>query len=207
MGFSGFQSGDWQNFIYLALILTMLASSIFFRREFKFIKILKYLAIWSALGLAIIVVYSYRYEFSDFKKRILGELNPSVAQVGNSGEMTIDLSQDGHFYLDVKVNGVPMRFMIDTGASDIVIGIDEARKIGVDVGKLTFNKPYQTANGKSWGASVILQKLEVGNATFHNVSASVNNADMGTSLLGMSFLRQFGKYEFYRDRLVLYREN
>lgn len=203
MSFSNLESGDWQNFIYLLLVLFVMAGSLFSRRDFAFSKIFKYLGIWSAVALVAIIFYSYRYEFSDFKNRILGEINPTAARTNESGELVINLSQDGHFYMDVIVNGVAMRFMIDTGASDIVIGVADAKKIGLDPKKLVFNKPYRTANGTSWGASITLRELEVGNIKFRNVAASVNNADMGMALLGMSFLRQFKKYEFYRDQLIL----
>lgn len=203
MDFASLNDSDHQNLLYLTLILVVLVSGLLSRRDLSFKKILKYLAAWSSIGLFIIILYSYRYEFSDFKNRIIGEIQPAGVQVTKSGELVITLSQDGHFYMDVKVNGLAMRFMIDTGASDIVINLGEAQRIGIDPKKLVFNKPYQTANGVSWGASVRLDKLEVGDVQFRNISASVNNASMGTSLLGMSFLRQFKKYEFYRDKLVL----
>jgi aspartyl protease family protein len=203
MNFDSLNKSDWQNFIYLALILVMFFSSLLSRRDLSLSKIFKYLAIWSATGLTAVSVYAYRYEFQDFKNRILGEIRPSSLQIRKSGEMMVNLAQDGHFYIDAKVNGVASRFMIDTGASDIVINLEAAQKLGIDPKKLTFNKPYQTANGTSWGASVTLEEFQIGNVKFRNIPASVNNADMGTSLLGMSFLRQFRKYEFYRDKLIL----
>lgn len=203
MDFSSLQKGDWQNFLYLALVLVALISSLLSRRDIGLAKIFKYLAIWSVVGFMGIALYSYRFEFSDFKARILGEINPSSALVGKNSEIIINLSQDGHFYLDVKINGVAMRFMIDTGASDITLSLEEARRIGINPEKLLFNKPYQTANGTSWGASIMLDEIEVADKKFYNISASVNNSDMGISLLGMSFLRQFHRYEFYRDKLVL----
>ncbi len=202
MDFNSFGTNDWQNFSYLALILVVMLSNLF-SRNLAFSKILKYLAIWSVVGLAIVALYSYRFEFSDFKNRIVAEISPTSVQVNDLGELEVSLAQDGHFYIDVKINNTPVRFMIDTGASDIVISIKEAKPLGINLEKLTFNKPYQTANGTSWGANVTLDEIEVGNVVFHNVAASINNADMGTSLLGMSFLRKFKKYEFYRDRLVL----
>lgn len=200
---SSLNSGDQQNFIYLALLLIMMIIGLFSRRDLGFGKILKYLGIWSAIGFVAIALYSYRYEFSDFKSRILGEINPSAARVTNNGELVINLSQDGHFYMNLKVNGIAMRFMIDTGASDIVISTQEAQRLGINLKKLLFNKRYQTANGTSWGASVTLSEVEVGNVKFNDVPASVNDADMGVSLLGMSFLTRFKKYEFYQDKLVL----
>ncbi|MBU6140723.1 MAG: TIGR02281 family clan AA aspartic protease [Proteobacteria bacterium] len=197
------QEGDYQNFIYLALILILLISSVASRRDLDFKKIVKYLAAWSGIGLVIVALYAYRFEFADFKMRILGEINPASAQVGESGELVINISQDGHFYLNTKINGVAIRFMIDTGASDIVLSVAEAEKIGVNTKILQFNKTYQTANGKSFGATIKLEELEVANVKFRNVTASVNSAEMGTSLLGMSFLRRCKKYEFYQDKLVL----
>ena len=197
------QESDYQNFIYLALLLVLLVSSLLSRRDLDFKKVLKYLAAWAAVGFVVVALYAYRFEFSDFKSRIAGELNPAKARVGKEGELIINLAQDGHFYLNTKINGAPIRFMIDTGASDLVLSIADAKKVGIDVKNLNFNKVYQTANGKSFGASIVLEEVEVANVKFVKVGASVNNAPMGVSLLGMSFLRQFRKYEFYQDRLVL----
>lgn len=203
MDFTHLSSSDWQSFASLSLILVMLVSSLLSRREMAFSKTLKYLALWSLIGLVTIALYAYRFEFSDFKTRIMGEINPSSVRINNAGELEITLSNDGHFYINAEINGVPVLFMIDTGASDIVISREQAKRVGINPQELVFDKPYQTANGKSWGARVKLDKVKVGNVVFRDVSASVNNADMGTSLLGMSFLRQFKKYEFYRDRLIL----
>lgn len=204
MSFSdGLNQGDLGNSIYLLLILVVLISGLVSRPNLKLGKILKYLGIWSILGFIIISLYAYRYEFSDFKNRVLGEINPSAARVNKSGQIVINLSRDGHFYIDVRINGLSTRFMIDTGASDIVISKSEAERVGINVNRLVFNKAYQTANGTSFGASTSFDELKVGNIKFRNVPASVNSAEMGISLLGMSFLRQFKKYEFYRDRLIL----
>ncbi len=196
-------NNDWQNFIYLAVILIFMIAGLLSRRDVNFAKILKYLVIWSVIGLISIALYAYRYEFSDFATRIKGEINPSAAQISGSGQIIINLSQDGHFYIDIKINEVPVRFMVDTGASNITLNIIDAKRLGIDPKKLDFNRQYQTANGTSWGASVNLKELEIAGIKFYNINASVNSADMGISLLGMSFLRQFKKYEFYQDRLVL----
>lgn len=191
------------NAIYLVIILVALISSLISRKDISFSKILKYLAIWSLIGFVAIALYSYRYEFSDFKSRIAGEINPSAAQVTNSGEIIIRASEDGHFYINTKINGSAVRFMIDTGASDITLTKIDAEKAGINLKTLQFNKAYQTANGVSYGAFCILKKFEIDEAVFYDVKASVNSAEMSTSLLGMSFLRQFKKYEFYQDKLAL----
>jgi aspartyl protease family protein len=93
--------------------------------------------------------------------------------------------------------------MIDTGASDIMLSISDAKKIGINTNNLIFNRPYQTANGRSFGASIKLKEVEISGIKFKDIYASVNEGDMGVALLGMSFLRRFSKYEFFQDRLVL----
>jgi len=93
--------------------------------------------------------------------------------------------------------------MIDTGASDISISLKDAKKIGVNIKNLEFNKRYQTANGIALGASISLKEMEVGEIKFFDLTASVNGGDMNNSLLGMSFLKRLKKYEFYQDQLIL----
>jgi aspartyl protease family protein len=203
MDFGDLATTNWQNFIYLLLILSMLLAGLFSRRDFSFKKNLKYLAIWSAIALGVITIFSYRYEFLEFKNRILGEINPAKAQKISSQQLVIRASKDGHFYINAKVNKVAVRFMIDTGASDIVISPKEAMRLGINLKNLSFNKLYQTANGNSWGANTLFEEVQIGDTKFYNIAASVNQSELETSLLGMSFLRRFTKYEFYRDQLIL----
>jgi aspartyl protease family protein len=200
---TNFQNTDWQNFIYLSLVLLLLAGSIFSRRDLPWRKILQYLGIWTLVALIGISLYAYRFEFSDFKNRVLGEINPTAARMNQGGQIVIKISQDEHFYVNLEINGRKILFMVDTGASDMVINQNDARRIGIDLSRLKFNRAYQTANGTSYGASVRLKEVKFGDLIFHDVPASVNSADMGISLLGMSFLRNFRKYEFTRDQLIL----
>lgn len=203
MDFSNLDSGNWQHFLYSALILAMLIGGIISRREITIGKTMKYLAIWFGIAAILIAFYSYRYEFSDFKNRITAEINPTKATFNKLSQIIINLSQDGHFYTSVKINGVDVRFMIDTGASDIAISLYDAKRIGINLENLNFDRRYQTANGISFGAGTILQEVEIAGVKFTDLNASVNNGDMGVSLLGMSFLKRMKKYEVFRDKLIL----
>lgn len=203
MDFNSFDSSNWPNLIYYILLLALVATGVFTRRDITFGKTVKYLAIWFVIAIVLLGLYSYRYEFSDFKTRIASELNPSKAQLNQDGKIIINISQDGHFYTNAKINGVDVRFMIDTGASDIAINLADAKRIGIDLTKLNFNRRYQTANGVSFGAAVILEKVEIVGVKFEKLNASVNNANMGVSLLGMSFLKRLKKYEVFQDQLIL----
>ncbi len=96
-----------------------------------------------------------------------------------------------------------MRFLIDTGASDIVLAPEDARRIGIDMGALTYSRSYQTANGLGEGAPLRIDSLRMGPIWLTDVPASVNRAPMDTSLLGMSFLRQIGSFEIEGRRMRL----
>lgn len=185
------------------LLLAFIASSIFTRGNMPFLKAVKYFSIWAAIAMFIIILYSFRFDFLEVKTRLVGELNPSHIQVNSSDKIIINMSYGNHFYANVKVNNKNIRFMIDTGATDMVLSLRDAKKAGINIAKLIFNKPYQTANGISYGASVVLKDVKFGNLNLKNVRASVNSTDMGVSLLGMSFLRNFKKYEFYQNKLIL----
>ena len=199
----GLDSDDTVNFIYLVLLLILLANGVLFNSKIKKSEVLKQLFLWLIIALVIIVIYSFRFEFIGIKNRIAGELFPGKAQSLGNNQISINISDDRHFYINLKVNGKNVRFMIDTGASDIVLNESDAKRIGIDLSKLSYNRIYQTANGKSLGAMAIVETIELNGLMFYDVGVSINNSDMGTSLLGMSFLRNFKRYEFYQDKLIL----
>jgi aspartyl protease family protein len=197
------QDGDLQQIIYLIILISVMVIGVSSRREMTLKKIIKYSLIWLGVAFGFIVLYAYRFEFGDFKNRISGEINPTSAQLNQRGQLVINISDDSHFYVKLLINKVPVLFMIDTGASDIMLSLKDANKIGINTRNLIFNRPYQTANGRSFGASILLKEVEISGIKFKDIYASVNEGDMGVALLGMSFLRRFSKYEFFQDRLVL----
>ncbi len=203
MNFNNLQDSDWQNFIFLSLLLVLMLSNILTRRNQNFGVILKYLGIWSLIGFIFVFIYSYRFELSNFKNRIIGELVPSKPQINDNGDITLTASENGHFYIDTKINDNNIRFMIDTGASSVSLSLQDAKTIGIDTNKLNFDIVYQTANGKSMGAAITIPEIEIGGIKFYDIKASVNSGNMGNSLLGMSFLKRLKRYEFYEDKLVL----
>lgn len=197
------ENNELVNIFYLFLLLTFIASSIFTRGNMPALRALKYFSIWAAIALSVIIIYSLRFNFIDFKNRVIGEINPSYVQYNSANKITINMSYGNHYYANVKINNKNIKFLIDTGASDIVLNLADAKKIGINLQDLIFNKPYQTANGISYGATIILQNVKFGDLELKNVRASVNKSNMGVSLLGMSFLSKFRKYEFYQNQLIL----
>jgi aspartyl protease family protein len=94
--------------------------------------------------------------------------------------------------------------LIDTGASTVVLKPADAQRLGIDVDRLKYTVPVQTANGTTYAAHVRLRTLTLGPISLNDVEALV--AKPGTlkeNLLGMSFLSRLRSYEFTTDMLTL----
>ena len=133
----------------------------------------------------------------------LGDLIPSGGIGVTGGAVSIRGNKSGHFVVEAVVDGVSVRFLVDTGASDAILGPGDAARLGFDVKTLAFTWPYQTANGLVFGAPVRLGLLSIGPITMTGVRASVNGAPMKRSLLGMSFLGRLSGYDVSRETMIL----
>lgn len=115
---------------------------------------------------------------------------PSVVHSVSDGrrEIAIPVSRDGHYYLDGAVNGVPIKFMIDTGATYVAVGEDFARKARLPEG---FTGYFGTANGTVEGRIVKDQVVEAEGFKVSGLSVAVTPLGGGQGLLGQNFLRRF----------------
>jgi aspartyl protease family protein len=183
--------------------LFLVSSSLLFVREFNLKKTARNLLLWLAVGLVLIIGFAYQNELMDLGQRLRGALFPGYAVQTGAREMTISEGEDGHYHVYGAVNGVQIAFLIDTGATDIVLDPDDARRIGLKLEDLTFDKPFGSANGVGHGASIEVDTLSVGPIQLTKVRMSVNGARMGSSLLGMAFLKQLKSYSFSGGKLTL----
>ena len=127
---------------------------------------------------------------------------PQALQVGE-GRLEVPIGRDGHAYLTAQVNGVDVRFVVDTGASLVSLSRADARRVGLDPDRLAYFGLAQTANGRVSTAPVTLDSVTIGDFTARKVPGVVIDGDIGISLLGMTFLNRFGRVSFEGNRLVL----
>jgi aspartyl protease family protein len=112
----------------------------------------------------------------------------AAAARGGAGSVTLAADARGHFVTEAQVNGAPIRFLVDTGATLISLPLAEAQRLGIDTSKAPHGTAM-TANGATLVYRVKLDTVRVGGVELHNVDALVHQGPgLGVALLGMSFL-------------------
>ena len=112
---------------------------------------------------------------------------------------------DGHYYLTLTVNGAPVLFTVDTGATDVVLSRQDAEAAGIDLAALSYLGTAFTANGPVATARVTLDRVELEGTVEADVPAVVTDGDLRGSLLGMAYLDRFARIEIAGARLILTR--
>jgi aspartyl protease family protein len=126
---------------------------------------------------------------------LLGQHQRSTASSSSRDSVTLAADARGHFLADGAVNGVPMRFLVDTGATSIALPASEAQRLGIDYRKGERGL-VQTANGNVQVYRVTLDSVKVGSIELQSVEAVVTERGLSIPLLGMSFLN---RVEMKRD--------
>lgn len=131
----------------------------------------------------------------------------SPVSADKSGEpRTLVLNADlrGHYAVHAMVDGLRVKMLVDTGATYLALSYEDAVKAGIRVQPRDFKLRMSTANGVSSAAPVKIAEVKVGDIVVRNVDAVVcSPGALGTSLLGMSFLRKLGAFEMSQGRLTL----
>jgi aspartyl protease family protein len=207
---AGFDPSDFAIVVASVALLIFLGSSIAGSYRGRAGQAARDLLTWAMVALLLIAGYSYRDEILSLGHRVVGELLPpgsalrSDAQVEGERSVRIRRRPDGHFVARTQANGVTLTMLIDTGASTVVLKPADAQRLGIDVDKLKYTVPVQTANGTTYAAHVRLRNLTLGPITLNEVEALVAKpGSLKENLLGMSFLSRLRSYEFTSDTLTL----
>lgn len=161
------------------------------------------LAFWIGALIAVAGLYGFRHELKAAGLKLAGAIVPGFAvEAGN--DLVITRGRSGMFVINASVNGAPVRFLFDTGASGISLTAEDARRAGIAVAATDFTLPTSTANGIAQVAPVRIDRLEIGPIALADLRATVSRPGaLTTSLLGHGFLDRLASYEVRGDRLVL----
>lgn len=187
---------DLPRLVYLVLLLAVVGGYFIVESRGRLGRSAQQAAIWGLIFVGAVAVAGL---WGDLRRAAL----PGEALV-RGDTLEVPVSEDGHYYLTAEVNGTKVLFVVDTGASDIVLTQRDAERVGLNPGGLAYFGTAMTANGRVATAPVTLDSFIVGGVEERDVPAVVNGGTLDTSLLGMSWL---GGHEatFSRDRLVIRR--
>lgn len=110
-------------------------------------------------------------------------------------------ASDGLFYVDASVNGQPLRFIVDTGASIIVLTESDARRVGLALNDGHYNASIETVGGNTDMAMTTLKHVRIAGKEVRQLRAAVVRNGLGVSLLGLNALSQLGSVTIQGDRL------
>lgn len=190
---------DFEQFprlVYLLLLLTAVGGWFIAENRASLGRSLRMFLAWGLIFLGIVAVYGL---WGDIRR----DLVPRQSVLSDGSSIHVPRGPGGHFFLRVDVNGAPVDFIVDTGATEVVLSLEDARRAGFDPDNLAFLGTARTANGPVKTAFATADVMSLGPVRFNRVRVAVNSGDMDDSLLGMSFLSRFERLEISDDGLVL----
>ena len=183
--------------LYYAMAAVMVGSSLLAMR-LPLGKALKMALGWVAIFGVAFLIFAFRGEFSSFGQRIRAEATGTLIQDGEF--VRVPVAEDGHFYVDAKLNGRDVRFMVDSGASVTTVSRSAAQAAGVQIG--TRRAVVHTANGPTSVSQSYADRLQVGSIERADFPVDVSDQE-GLNLLGMNFLRSLQSWSVEGNYLVL----
>lgn len=191
-------SDFYAQLIYLGLLGLVLGGAFLLSSKLKLGQSLQMASIWALIFVGAIAVVGLWGDIRD-------DVFASQTQVDDAGKITIPRSRDGHYHLTLDINDAPIHFIVDTGATDIVLNKSDAQTVGLGPKDLVYLGRASTANGEVRTARVRLDTVRIGPHTDTNVPAVVNDGDLHQSLLGMGYLQNWGRIEIFGNTMTLSR--
>src|SRR5665213_1780772 len=163
-------------------------------------------------AVAVLVAGAYLARFAD---KAVVESTPQAAMVqpveqpsmqSSAGQhrMALTSGRDGHFHVDARVNGRHTDFVVDTGATLVILRETDAAMIGIRPMRSEYTAVVSTANGKINAARAKLERIEIGDISVYDVPTLVlPDEALSQNLLGIAFLSKLRRYEVADGRLLL----
>ena len=183
---------------YLVLLLVALVGWFFAENRMSLGRVMRTAMVWGLIFLGVIAAYGLWGDIRD-------EVAPQQSVI-SSGTIAVPRGPDGHYRLTLMLNDVPVDFIVDTGATEIVLTKEDAARVGLDESDLSFTGVAVTANGSVRTARARIDEMSLGPITDADVPVAVNQGDLFSSLLGMTYLQRFDRIEIADGRLLLERE-
>jgi aspartyl protease family protein len=184
--------------VYLLMAMMLVLGSLMVRRE-PGTKLLKMALAWIVIFAAGFVLFTFRDNFGWVAQRLKAEAVGTPVEQGR--ETRIPMAIDGHFWVQAELNGKPVKFLIDSGATMTTIDRDTAVRAGVDVSPRR-DQFVRTGNGIIRSSSGRADELQVGGITRRDVGLQIAEND-DLNVLGMNYLSSLSRWGVEGRWLVL----
>ncbi|MCL6285500.1 TIGR02281 family clan AA aspartic protease [Ruegeria sp. 2012CJ41-6] len=183
---------------YLSLLGAVLLFWFFTQNRQGMNKTLQQIAAWAFIFIGVIAAYGLWED-------IRGSVDPGLRMSVSDSGISVPRAPDGHYYLQLMVNDKPVDFLVDTGASQVVLSHRDAERVGIDTSALNYFGRAMTANGEVRTAPVEIETIGLDGFTESNLTAWVNEGEMDRSLLGMEYLQRLPSVQITNGALILQR--
>lgn len=190
------------NLVFAIGALVLVGSALFSRR-IGFGEIIRNILTWVAIFAVFILGFSYQHELLAVWNRVSGEVTGTNEQLVVGDTVRIQQSVDGHFWVDAKVNALPVRFLIDSGATTTAMTLRTAKSAGINISESPFPVVLITANGSVSAQRGTIQSLKIGPMVAQDLPVVVAEEFGDSNVIGMNFLSKLGSWRVEGGEMVL----
>jgi aspartyl protease family protein len=192
-------TNDWMlGSLYLLMAMMLVIGALISRRE-RFAKLATMALAWIAIFAGGFVLFTFRDDLGYVAQRLRAEATGDPVVEGK--EVRIPMAIDGHFWVQGSVNGLPVKFLVDSGATMTTIGRDTAAAADVRVSN-NRNQIVRTGNGMLRVASGRADKLAIGPIERADVGLHVADHE-DLNVLGMNYLSSLSRWSVEGRWLIL----
>jgi aspartyl protease family protein len=158
---------------------------------------------WVAIFATLFAIFSFRFEFISIWERAKADIAGTAGQSISGEAISLRRQDDGHYWLMVDVNGKPVRFMIDSGATTTAINATTASEVGVEIDTSGYPIILSTANGRVAAKRGVVGLVSIGPHRIENHQVVVSDSFGDVNVLGMNFLDSMQSWKVEADTMVL----
>jgi len=191
---------DGPSLIWGVACILLLVSS-FAARRLPLTYIAKAALAWIAIFAALFAIFSFRFEFISIWERVKADISGTAGQSISGEAIELRRQDDGHYWITVDINGKPVRFMVDSGATMTAINATTAKEAGVEANGYPII--LSTANGRVAAKRATVLSLVVGPHKIENHPVVVSESFGDVNLLGMNFLNNMQSWRVEANKMIL----
>jgi len=156
---------------------------------------------WISIFATLFAIFSFRFEFIGIWERVKADISGTAGQNISSEAIELRRQDDGHYWLMVDINGKPVRFMLDSGATMTAINATTASEVGVEADGYPII--LNTANGRITAKRGVVRSLSVGPHSIENHQVVVSERFGDVNVLGMNFLNSMQSWRVEANMMIL----